>query len=98
MRTLYERPNVRGLGIDTILNENGHDIATGKDRKLPIAPDKKSGFSEVRIWRGWEEPPLGNPPKDRWEVYAISSPKPAPNVVQPIPRKAKRRRTKKTPN
>ena len=81
-RTLYERPNVRGLEIDTILNENGPDIATGKDRKLPIAPDKTSGFYEVRIWRGWEGPPLGNPPKGRWAVYALSSPKSAPNKVQ----------------
>ena len=81
-RTLYGRPNVRGLRSDTIPNENGPNIATGKDRKLPIAPDKKSGFSEVRIWRGWEGPPLGNPPNGRWAVYALSSPTPAPNEVQ----------------
>jgi hypothetical protein len=32
------------METDMILNENGPDIATGKDRELPIAPDKKSGF------------------------------------------------------
>ena len=76
------RPKGRRIESVPATNETGPNLAAWNSDALPIAPDKKSGFSEVRIWRGWEGPPLGNPPKGRWAVYAISSPKPAPNEVQ----------------
>jgi hypothetical protein len=79
-------------------NETGLNLAAWNSDALPTAPDKISGFAEVRAWQGWEGPPLGIPPKGRWEVYAVSSPAFAPCKVKMEPRRGRNGHLKRAPN